>query len=169
MKISVFIALLLAAASSFAGSFCLFSDTLDLSVGNYRYVKFRITPDQALNARITGEFSTLPDSIPVELLLLTEYNYRTAWDTMQPVDTLAGGSYYPGQLVVDIPDFGDFVLIISNRGNYSPIQFSGEMKIEFEGSGITYDALPTGMTVLITVFAAGLVIAAIVITVKKLG
>ncbi len=65
-------------------------------------------------------------------------------------------------------DFGDYVLIVSNRGNYHPIRFIGGLRVYFRGTGVTYDSLPMGMTILITVFTAGLVIAATIITLRKL-
>lgn len=164
---SVLILLFLITASH-AGSFKLYSDTLALDVGTYRYINFRITPDQAENAGVSGSFFTLPENTPVELILLTEYNYLGGWQNRGEIDTLAYFSGTPDSLYLPIPDFGDFVLVVSNRGNFTPIQFAGDFRIVYDGSGITYDSLPMGMTVLVTLLAAGLVIAAILLTVKKL-
>ncbi len=153
----------------FAGSFKLFSDTFSLDVGTYRYINFRVTPDQAENAGIAGNFFTIPEETPVEMILLTEYNYLGGWQNREDIDTLA---YFRGtsdSLYMPIPDFGDFVLVVSNRGNYCPVELSADFRIVFTGSGITYDSLSTGMSVLVTLLAAGLVVAAIILTVKKLN
>jgi len=161
--------LFLAAAHLTAGSFNLYSDSTGIDVGKYRYIKFRVTPDQAEDARVTGEFFTDPADTQLEFVLLTELNYRTGWENRGEIDTLAffrGGS---GTLDIPVPDFGDYVLIVSNRGNYSPVTFYGSLQVAFSGTGITYDALPTGMTVLVSLLAGALVIAAIILTLKKLG
>lgn len=157
------------AAQAMAGSFKLLEDTLDLGVGSYRYIKFRITPDQSVDAVISGSIGTVPDSTDVELILLTEWNYLTGWVNRGEVDTLGLRRDGPGQVLIDIPDFGDYVLVVSNRGNAVPVSVLTDLRVSFEGTGITYDTLPVGVTLLVTVFAAALVIAAAVITIRKLG
>ena len=152
-----------------AGSFKLLDDTLDLGVGSYRYIKFRITPDQSVDAVISGSIGTVPDSTDVELILLTEWNYLTGWVNRGEVDTLGLRRDGPGQVLIDIPDFGDYVLVVSNRGNAVPVSVLTDLRVSFEGTGITYDTLPVGVTLLVTVFAAALVIAVAVITIRKLG
>ncbi|HRW78164.1 MAG TPA: hypothetical protein P5207_05800, partial [Candidatus Sabulitectum sp.] len=67
------------AVQAMAGSFNLLEDTLELGVGSYRYIKFRITPDQSVDAAISGSIGITPDSTDVELILLTEWNYLTGW------------------------------------------------------------------------------------------
>lgn len=160
--------LLLIAFPAAAGSFKLYSDTLDLDLGTYRYLKFRITPDQANDAVITGNFTTIPENTTVELILLTQWNYVTGWTNRGEIDTLAVRREGPGEFTIPIPDFGDFVLVISNRGNYTPVSIAADFRIAFEGTGIAYDSLPTGMTILITVLAAALVVAAVALTIRKL-
>ena len=161
--------LLLVAVPASAGSFKLYSDTMSLDLGTYRFLKFRVTPDQADSARVTGDFITIPEDVPVELILLTEWNYRSGWVNRGDIDTLAlrrGGS---GEVSLPIPDYGDYVLVVSNRGNFSPVELAADLRVSYSGTGITYDSLPMGMTILITVLAAALVIAAVLLTVKKLG
>ncbi len=62
-----------------AGSFSLFEDTMDLGVASYRYLKFRVTPDQADSVRVFGRFETIPPDTPVELILLSHWNYQNGW------------------------------------------------------------------------------------------
>lgn len=142
---------------------------MNLDLGTYRYLKFRITPDQADSARITGHYTTLPENTPVELILLTEWNYRTGWVNRGDIDTLAVRRGETGTVSIPIPDYGDFVLVVSNRGNFSPVEFAADLQVAYTGTGITYDSLPMGMTVLISVLAAALVAAAVVLAVKKLN
>ncbi len=151
-----------------AGSFKLYSDTLDLDLGTYRYLKFRITPDQANGAVVTGSFSTIPENTSVELILLTQWNYVSGWTNRGEIDTLAVRREGPGEFTFPIPDYGDYVLVISNRGNFTPVSLAADFRIAFEGTGIAYDSLPTGMTILITVLAAALVVAAVVLSLRKL-
>jgi hypothetical protein len=169
VKVRIFLLLLLVAFPAAAGSFKLFSDTLDLDVGTYRYLKFRITPDQATEARITGHFSTIPENTPVELILLTQWNYISGWANRGEIDTLAVRRAESGELSIPIPDYGDFVLVVSNRGNYAPVSLAADFRISFEGTGIAYDSLPTGMTILITVLAIALVVVAVALTIRKLS
>ena len=168
MKLRIFLLLLLISLPAAAGSFKLFSDTLDLDIGTYRYLKFRITPDQAMEAVITGRFTTVPEDTPVELILLTQWNYITGWTNRGEIDTLAVRMDGPGELSIPIPDYGDYVLVVSNRGNYSPVSLAADFRISFEGTGITYDSLPTGMTILISALAVALVVVAVALTVRKL-
>lgn len=168
MKLKILFLLALAVPAA-AGSFKLFSDTLDLDLGHYRFLKFRVTPDQAAEARITGSFSTEPEGVPVELILLTHWNYITGWENRGEIDTLALRRDSSGELSIPIPDYGDYVLVLSNRGNFSSVSVAADLRVTFEGTGITYDSLPMGMTILISVLAAALVIAAVVLTVKKLS
>jgi hypothetical protein len=164
------ILVLFAALPAMAGSYRLCSDTLHLDVGSYRFIKFRITPDQAAgNIEITGRFATDPDDAPVELILLTEWNYLTGWVTRGDIDTLAIRTGGPGELSIPVPDYGDYVLILSNRGNRIPVRLCADFSVTFDGTGISYDSLPMGMTILVTLLALALVIAAVVLAVKKLG
>jgi len=168
MSFRLFLALLIAFPAA-AGSFKLFSDTLELDLGTYRYLKFRITPEQANGAAITGTFSTTPDNAPVELILLTHWNYIEGWVHRGDIDTLAVRRDGPGEFSIPIPDFGDYVLIVSNRGNYNPVSLFADFRVSYEGTGVEYDSLPMGMTILITVLAAALLVAAVALTIRKIS
>lgn len=164
----IFLLLVFLPAWSLAGSFSLFEDTMDLGVASYRFLKFRVTPDQADSVRVFGRFETIPPDTPVELILLSHWNYQNGWQNRGDIDTLGLYRGNSAEIALEIPDFGDYVLIVSNRGNYHPVRFIGGLRVYFRGTGVTYDSLPMGMTILITVFTTGLVIAATIITVRKL-
>ena len=152
-----------------AGSFRLLSDTLDLDVGSYRFIKFRISPEMAESTFISGEFFTEPLPTKIEFILLTEYDYVKGWEGRGEIDTLGVVYAEKGPLFMEVPDFGDFVLIISNRGNTDPVVFAADLSVSFTGSGVTYDSLPFGMTLLMTLLAVGVVTAAVLLTVTKLS
>jgi hypothetical protein len=154
----------------FAGSFTLLSDTLNLGVGTYRSVKFRITPQMADSTCISGDFFTEPVPTKLEFILITELDYRRGWEGRGgDIDTLSVVYAENGQFYMDIPDFGDFVLIVSNRGNTAPVTLQADLSVSYKGSGVQYDSLPFGMTLLMSVLAIGVVLAAVLITVKKMS
>jgi hypothetical protein len=152
-----------------AGSFMLLSDTLDLRVGTYRSVKFRITPEMADSTCISGEFSTKPVPAKVEFILMTELDYRRGWQGRGTIDTLGIVYAEKGQLFMDVPDFGDYILIISNRGNTSSVVLEADLAVTYRGTGVLYDSLPFGMTLLMSILAVGVVLAAVLLTMKKLS
>ncbi len=152
-----------------AGSFTLLSDTLDLGVGTYRSVKFRITPQMADSTCISGEFFTEPIPAKIEFILITELDYRRGWEGRGEIDTLGVVYAENGPFYMDIPDFGDYILIVSNRGNTAPVTLQADLSVSFKGSGVQYDSLPFGMTLLMSVLAIGVVLAAVLITVKKMS
>ncbi|MCK5786058.1 MAG: hypothetical protein KAH54_05825 [Candidatus Sabulitectum sp.] len=152
-----------------AGSFTLLSDTLDMNIGTYRSIKFRITPEMVDSTYISGEFFTEPIPTKLEFILVTELDYIRGWEGRGEIDTL--GVFYSenGDLEMEVPDFGDFVLIVSNRGNTSPVTLVAELSVSYKGSGVTYDSLPFGMTLLMTVLAVGVVLAAVLLTIKRMS
>ena len=152
-----------------AGSFTLLSDSLDLDIGTYRSIKFRITPEMADSTCISGEFFTEPAFTKLEFILITELDYIRGWEGRGEIDTL--GVFYSenGKLEMEVPDFGDFVLIVSNRGNTNPVTLVAELSVSYRGSGVTYDSLPFGMTLLMTVLAVGVVLAAVLLTIKRMS
>lgn len=152
-----------------AGSFVLFSDTLELDVGTYQFIKFRITPEMAESTFISGEFFTEPVPAKMEFILITELNYRSGWAGRGDIDTLGVVYAENGLLIMEVPDFGDFVLIVSNRGNTDPVVFVADLSVSYTGSGITYDSLPFGMTLLMSLLAIGVVTAAVLLTVKRIS
>ncbi len=168
MRVSVFL-LIAMTIPLMAGSFVLFSDTLDLDVGTYRVIKFRINPEMADSTFISGEFFTEPFPAKMELILITEMNYRSGWEGRGDIDTLGVVYAENGPLVMKVPDFGDFVLIVSNRGNTDPVVFVADLRVSYKGDGITYDSLPFAMTLLMSLLAIGVVVAAVLLTIKRMS
>lgn len=166
MRIAAFLLVALT-IPSLAGSFPLFSDTLDLDTGTYRFIKFRITPDMAESTFISGEFFTEPLPTKLEFILLTELDYRRGWECRGDIDTLGFVCAESGSLVIEVPDFGDFVLVVSNRGNTGPVILIADFFVSYSGSGITYDSLPFGLTLLMSILAIGVVLAAVLLTIKR--
>ncbi len=163
----IIILLVLLTVPVLAGSFGLLSDSLEIDVGTYRFIKFRITPEMAESTLISGEFFTEPRPTKMEFILITETNHRTGWQGPGEIDTLAVVYGRSGYLSIEVPDFGDYVLIVSNRGNTNPVVFVADLSVSFVGTGVTYDSLPFGLTLLMTLLAIGLVTAAVLLTIKK--
>jgi hypothetical protein len=118
---------------------------------------------------ISGDFLTEPIPAKIEFILITELDYRRGWEGRGDIDTLGVVYAENGQFYMDIPDFGDFVLIVSNRGNTEPVILQADLSVSYKGSGVQYDSLPFGMTLLMSVLAIGVVLAAVLITVKKMS
>jgi len=152
-----------------AGSFPLLSDSLELNVGTYRSVKFRVTPQMADSTCISGEFFTEPVPAKIEFILITELDYRRGWEGRGDIDTLGAVYAENGSFFMEIPDFGDFVLVVSNRGNTAPVTVLADLSVTYKGSGVQYDSLPFGMTLLMSILAIGVVLAAVLLTVKKMS
>lgn len=167
----LFLILILVISSlSIAGSFSLFSDTLALDVGSYRYVKFRIIPDQADSTTISGTFNVKSESglSKVEFVLITGIDYTAGWKGNGSIDTLGYVCSTGGEFSMEIPEFGDYILIISNRGNREPTELIADVCVSFKGDGVQYDSLPFALTLLMIILASGIVFAAVVITIRKI-
>lgn len=152
-----------------AGSYRLLSDTLDLEVGTYRFIKFRVSPEMSDSTFITGEFETEPVPAKMEFILISELDYIRGWEGRGNIDTLGVLYAEHGPLVMEVPDFGDFVLVVSNRGNTDPVSLVADLSVSYKGSGIMYDSLPFGLTLLISILAAGVVVGAVLITFKRMS
>ncbi len=161
--------ILLLAIPLLAGSFSLFSDTMEVGTGTYRFIKFRIIPEQADSTLITGEFSTAPVPTKMEFILLTEVNYRSGWVGRGEIDTLSVMYAESGSLLMEVPGFGDYVLIVSNRGNTDSAIVTADFSVSFRGTGVMYDSLPFGMTLLMIILAVGVVTAAVLLTMKRMS
>jgi hypothetical protein len=161
--------LFLLAIPAVSGSFGVVSDTLSLDIGTYRFIKFRVTPEQAESTFINIDFAVEPLSTEIEFILISETDYRTGWVGRGEIDTLAAVYAEHGPFSMQIPDFGDFVLIVSNRGNLTPVLVEADISVSYIGSGQVYYALPFGMTLLMSLFAIGVVVAAVLLTVKRLS
>jgi len=150
-----------------AGSVPLLADTLELSVGQYRYISFRVNEAQGREARISGTISITPDTARVEYILLTSDGFRR-WSSGIETDTLAFLTTSSGHFELGIPDFGDHVLLVSNRGNFHPVSVSITAELSFLGDGIRYNNLPMAFQLMLVLLAGGVVVAAAAIAVRKL-
>ncbi len=152
-----------------AGSFPLVSDTLTLDVGTYRYIKFRVIPDQADSTTLTGLFNTESENGPskVEFILITGMDYTTGWKSYGSIDTLGYFCSSGGEFSMEVPEFGDYILIISNRGNRESVELVADIDVFFKGDGVQYDSLPFALTLLMIILASGVVVAAVAITIRK--
>ena len=153
-----------------AGTFPLVSDTLTLDVGSYRYVKFRIIPDQADSTTITGFFNAESENglSKVEFVLITGIDYTAGWKRYGPIDTLGYYCGSGGEFSMEVPEFGDYILIISNRGNRESVELIADINVSFKGEGVQYDSLPFALTLLMIILATGVVVAAVMITIRKI-
>lgn len=166
MRRMVLFALLLPAMLH-AGSVPLLADTLDLSVGQYRYISFRVNEAQGREAFISGTIDITPDTASVEYILLTSDGFHR-WRSGVQTDTLAFITASSGEFRLDIPDYGDHVLLVSNRGNFHPVSVSITAELGFLGDGIRYNNLPMAFQLMLILLAAGLLVASAVLAVRKL-
>lgn len=162
----VFTVLLLSAWLQ-ADSVPLLSDTLDLSVGQYRYISFRVNENQGREAMISGTISINPDTARVEYIFLTSDGFRR-WSSGIEADTLAFLSTSSGDFQIGVPDFGDYVLLVSNRGNFHPVNVSITAELSFLGGVIKYNNLPMAFQLMLLLLAGGVVIAAAALAVRKM-
>lgn len=150
-----------------AGSVPLLADTLELSVGQYRSISFRINEAQGREATISGNIRITPDTARVEYILLTSDGFRR-WSSGIQTDTLAFLTTSSGEFQLGAPDFGDYVLLVSNRGNFHPVSVSIVADLSFLGDGIRYNNLPMAFQLMLVLLAGGVVIAAAALAVRKL-
>jgi hypothetical protein len=159
--------LLCAAASCLtAGSVPLISDTLQLSVGQYRYISFRVLQVQGTDTSISGTISVSPDTATVEYILLTSAGFNR-WHAGGEADTLGFLEAASGPFEIGVPGFGDYILLVSNRGNYHPVEVAFSADLNFRGDGVQYDTLPTAFNLMLVILAAGVVVAAVLLAVGR--
>ncbi len=84
-------------------------------------------------------------------------------------DTLGFLSASTGDFEIGVPGFGDHVLLVSNRGNYHPVQVALDAELIFRGDGVRYQTLPMAFKLMLVIMAVGAVIAAVLLAIRKLG
>ncbi len=155
-------ALLLFAVLSYAGSITLLDDTLEISVGQYRYISFRVQPTQLDHAVISGHVKIVSDAIPLEVMLFHVDDF-VRWRSLDlDVDTLFYQRTESGDLSIPIFSFGHYYLVLSNRGNLVPITVAATFDFLFEGSGIEYDPLEIALKMAVFLMAVTVVVILIV-------
>lgn len=143
-----------------AGRFVLLEeDSLEIGVGSYRAVHFALQEHEAVGAVLTGEMVLSPDTASVELLLLHQDDYARWVGGLSPVDTLSTARISGGPLRMDLPRFGLLVLVISNRGNLSPVRIRYRLEVLFEGPRSPNDPLPSALKLLLFLITGAVVVA----------
>jgi hypothetical protein len=145
-----------------AGRSGLLDDTLDISVGQYRYVSFRIQPAQTDSAFIRGSLSITPDTAGLELLLFHVDDFVRWRRSGAEVDSLYYGRTVSGEVEIPVEDCGDFYLVLSNRGSMTPVTVSARIDLVFRGSGVEYDSLKIALDLALLLIAAAAVVALLV-------
>ncbi|NLP06016.1 hypothetical protein GX411_08720 [Candidatus Fermentibacteria bacterium] len=148
------------------GSFGLVHETLDIPVGSYRFVQFCVDQAQAEDTRIQGSLGISPDTLDLELMLfhIDDFN-RWAVDEGE-VDTLFYIRHSSGGVLVPIEGFGDMVLVMSNRGNYSPASVRADLDLAFTGAGVMYNPLQTALRIVVAMLGLAVLIAVILSAVR---
>lgn len=149
-------------ALSNAGSFRLSRDTLDIPVGQFRWIGFTVDIEQQDETRIEGSLTVLPDTSSIELLLMHRDDFHRWSAGGIDVDTLYRTITGDGEVMIPVDGFGDMALVISNRGNYESVMVSASLDLAFEGSGVTYSPILTGSRIVLIMVASGLTAALVI-------
>lgn len=150
------------AAASQAGSFRLAGDTLDIPVGQFRWIGFTVDIEQQDETRIVGSLAVLPDTSEIELMLMHRDDFYRWSSGGTDVDTLFRTRTGGGEVLIPVEGFGDMALVISNRGNYEPASVSASLELAFEGSGIPYSPILTGSRIVMVMVASGVTAALLI-------
>lgn len=149
-------------AASQAGSFRLSRDTLDIPVGQFRWIGFTVDIDQQDETRIEGSLAVRPDTSEIELMLMHRDDFHRWESGGTDVDTLYRTLTRGGGVLIPVDGFGDMALVISNRGNYEPSVVSATLDLAFEGSGVRYSPVLTGSRIVLVMVASGLTAALLI-------
>jgi hypothetical protein len=163
MKLLIAIVLGTAAVVT-AGSTELLDDTLDISVGQYRYVSFRVQPAQADSTVIRGSITTRPDTAALEVLLFHVDDFIRWRSHGTDTDTLFYSSAVSGNLSIPVDGSGDYYLVLSNRGNMTPVSVAASITLVFEGSGVEYDSLKMALDLALLLMAVSAIVVLVVRT-----
>ncbi|MDM7993300.1 MAG: hypothetical protein QUS11_08300 [Candidatus Fermentibacter sp.] len=145
-----------------AGSFRLSRDTLEIPVGQFRWIGFTVDIEQQEETRIEGFLTVVPDSSSIELILMHRDDFHRWSAGGTDVDTLYRSVTGGGEVMIPIDGFGDMVLVISNRGNYAPASLSASLDLAFEGSGVRYSPILTGSRIVLIMVATGMTAALLI-------
>lgn len=136
-------------------------ERMELPVAQYRTVQFSVPEYQAEDAVLLGDLEVSPDTTSLELILVHIDDYMRWEKGIGPVDTLALKQMSSGDFSMELPGLGDYVLVVSNRGNYRPATVVLDLVLDFSGSGDTGDPLPSAMRLALLLMMAGAVAFAI--------
>lgn len=160
---------LIIAGIIYAGSLGLIDDTLEIPVGAYRYIGFRINPDQAEEATIFCVLAIIPDTSEIELILFHQDDFYRWSGSGEDVDTLFFVTTASDSVSIPISGFGDFMLVLSNRGNFSPLTVAVKAALNCKGFGVTEDPLVVALqlALILMALAAVSVLVAGLIRIRK--
>lgn|GEM_PF-522788 len=149
-----------------AGTQGMLTGSFDIPVGDYRYVLFGLNEPQKDSARVEGTIGVSPDTLELEVLLFHVDDFNRWVSDQGNVDTLFVARVRSGPLTVPVPGFGDFVMVMSNRGNWQAAHVDAALELSYAGSGAGQNQLVDaskivlvmmGAAALVTVFAAAVI------------
>jgi hypothetical protein len=161
---------LLVSASLTGGFQEMLSDSFDIPVGDYRYVLFGLNEPQQDSARVEGSMEVAPDTLQLEILLFHIDDFNRWVSDQGEVDTLYYARAASGPLTIPVPGFGDFVLVLSNRGNWQPASVSAAFTLAYAGSGVAYNPLVDASKLVLGMLAAAVLLAVVigaVVTIRR--
>ncbi len=162
--------LLAVSLSAPGGSFELARDTLDIPVGQYRWIGFTVDIAQQEQSRVEGFLSLSPDSAGIELVLMHRDDFARWSAGLPDVDTLFYSRTGSGEVLIPIEGMGDMALVLSNRGNYHRTGVIASLDFAFAGDGVPYNPLLTGSRIVVAVLAGGVALALLLgIVVRESG
>lgn len=162
MKKTLMLLLPAAAHLLFCGTIDLLQrESMELPVAQYRTVQFSVPEYQAEDAVLLGDLEVSPDTASLELILVHIDDYMRWERGAGQVDTLAYKRMGSGSFSMELPGLGDYVLVVSNRGNYRPAAAELDLVLDFSGSGDSGDPLPSAMRLALLLMMAGAVAFAI--------
>jgi len=147
--------LLLSSPAAAGTSRLLEARTVTVPVAGYRTVAFSVPMSQSEGTRLSGDISIDPDTASVELLLLHIDDYLRWRSYAGSVDTLDYVQSVSGSFSLSVPGPGDYQLLLSNRGNYSPVEITVQLQLVYSGTGHSGDPLPSAMRLALLIMMAG--------------
>ncbi|MBD3369384.1 hypothetical protein GF402_03360 [Candidatus Fermentibacteria bacterium] len=152
-----------------AGAIGLADTTFEMDVGQYRFVSFRVQPQQTERTSIEGSLQLDPDTIEIELILMHLDDF-VRWRNNQPdVDTLFHVRTGSGEVDIPVDGFGDFVLVVSNRGNFHAATATSDLDLSFEGTGTEYNPLDMALKLALLLMGLAVVVILVVGIVRLLS
>lgn len=148
------------------GSFDLVHETLDIPVGSYRFVQFCVDQAQTEDTRIQGRLEISPDTLELELMLFHIDDFNRWAASAGEADTLFYSRAPSGEVLIPIEGFGDMVLVLSNRGNYTAASVSAALELAFTGTGVKYNPLETALQIVVAMLGIAVLTALILSAVR---
>ena len=84
------------------------------------------------------------------------------------VDTLFYTRCSSGEVLIPIEGFGDMILVMSNRGNYSPASVRADLDLAFTGTGVMYNPLQMALRIVVAMLGFAVLVTLILISVRMM-